>query len=439
MDEKNHSLPVSTLNIKAPIWFLALIPLVVLQIIFPNKVWVALLVGIGGAYLTAYIWAKSLQSNLALEREMRYGWAHVGDRFEERFTLINRGMFPAIWVEIVDESNLPGYTTSQVRAIAGDSRTSWQRTHLCTQRGLFTLGPTSLLTGDPLGLFQVRRELRESTVLMITPPVVPLPDIEIVPGGRVGEGRRSRPDPLEHTVGASGVRSYQPGDPLRWVHWPLSIHHRELYVRNFESIPASDWWIFLDLEAHPQVGEGWNSTAEHGIILAASLADRGLRQGHAVGLAAAGQQLIWLQPNRSAEQRLQILRELALAQTGTTPLDQILLVGRPALQRGASVILITPNLSLEWLEQVAFFVRSRLFPTVLIFDHPSYGDSADPRRLLAGLAGLGISPALIRRELLDRPEAHPGRQGDWQWRITGFGRAIPIHKPADLSWRKVGG
>ncbi len=429
----------SEISLKSPGWLLALIPLLTMQIIYPNKVWIILIVGLSSACLTAFIWAKSLQKNLRLEREMRYGWAHVGDRFEERFTLINRGMFPAIWVEIVDESNLPGYITSQVRAIAGDSRTSWQRDHLCTQRGLFTLGPTYMVTGDPLGLFQVKRELRETTALMITPPVVPLPKIEVTPGGRAGEGRRARPDPLERTVGASGVRPYLPGDPLRWVHWPISVHKQELYVRNFESTPASDWWIFLDLEAHAQVGEGWNSTLEHGIILAASLADRGLRQGRAVGLAAAGEQLIWLRPNGSAEQRLQILRELALAKTGETPLDQLLFAGRQALQRGASLIVITPNLSLEWLEQITFFVHSRLLPTVLLFDHASYGGSGDFRRVLAELAGMGISPSLIQRELLERPEAHPGHQGEWQWRVTGFGRAIPIHKPADLSWRKIGG
>jgi hypothetical protein len=51
---------------------------------------------------------------------------------------------------------------------------------------------------------------------------------------------------------------------------------------------------------------------------------------------------------------------------------------------------------------------------------------------------LGVAPYLIKRELLDRPEARPGHQGEWEWRVTGFGRAIPIHKPADLSWKKLG-
>jgi len=58
---------------------------------------------------------------------------------------------------------------------------------------------------------------------------------------------------------------------------------------------------------------------------------------------------------------------------------------------------------------------------------------------LLALAGLGIAPYIIKRELLDRPEARPGHQGEWEWRVTGFGRAIPVHKPADLSWKKLGG
>ena len=422
-------------------WFwTALLPfLIILQVLFPNKVWVALIVGLGGCWLVAFFWARTLRDSIRLEREMRYGWAHVGDMLEERFTLINSGLAPALWVEIIDQSTLPEYSVGRVTGIDGDARYSWKTSQVCNQRGLYVLGPTQLKTGDPLGFFQVTIDLPGSTVLMVTPPVVPLPAIEVVPGGRVGEGRRARPDPLERTVSTSGVRQYQPGDPLRWIHWPTSLRHQELYVRNFDNTPSSDWWIFLDLDVAVQIGTGFNSTDEHAMILAASMADRGLRQGHAVGLAASAKELVWLPPNHSADQRMQILRALALAQLGTTPFDQLLNAARPSLRRGASLIVITPSLNPAWLEALTFFVRNRLSPTVLLFDPLSYGGSSDSGRIQSGLVNLGVSPYLIRRELLDRPEARPGHAGEWEWRVTGFGRAIPLRKPSDLSWHKVGG
>ena len=84
-----------------------------------------LLVGLGGAWLLAYFWARSLARNLGLVREMRYGWAQVGDRLEERFTVINHSKFPATWVEVQDLSNLPGYRVSQATSVSGKSTSQW--------------------------------------------------------------------------------------------------------------------------------------------------------------------------------------------------------------------------------------------------------------------------------------------------------------------------
>lgn len=435
----NQFTPVSSMQLRLRFWT-ALIPIFIgLQLIYPSRVWVALFLGLGGAWVIAYVWARSLRQGLRLEREMRFGWAHVGDRLEERFTLINRSMVPALWVEVIDQSTLPDYDVSIVTAIGGNSHNSWKTSQVCNRRGVFTLGPTQILTGDPLGFFKVTIDLSGSAVLMITPPVVPLPPIEVVPGGRVGEGRRVRPDPLERTVSAGGVRKYQPGDPLRWIHWPLSMRQQELYVRNFDNTPASDWWIFLDLQASEQIGSGWNSTEEHGVVLAASLADRGLRQGHAVGFVAGGKSLVWLSPQGAGDRRMEILRALALIEPGSTSLAQLLETARPVFRRGASLIVITPSLKVDWLESLSFYIRAHLAPTILLFEPRSYGAETDVGPLQASLISLGIIPFVIRRDLLDRPEARPGHQGEWEWRVTGFGRAVPLRKPVDLSWHKVGG
>jgi uncharacterized protein (DUF58 family) len=429
----------SKIQLRAPFWTALLPLLLVLQLLFPDKVWTTLLVGLGGAWLAAYVWARSLANNLRLVREMRFGWANVGDRLEERFTLINTGLAPALWIEINDQSTLPGYAVGRVTGIDGDARYTWTTSQVCTQRGVFMLGPTQMVSGDPLGLFRVTIDIPGAAALMVMPPVIPLPTIEVAPGGRVGEGKRARPDPLERTVSVASVRLYHSGDPLRWIHWPLSIRHQELYVRNFDTTPASDWWIFVDLDSGVQIAEGQNSTEEHAVILAASLADRGLHLGHAVGLAAAGEKPLWLPPSHSADQRLQILRALALARPGSTPLAQLLQAARPALRRGASLIIITASLQAEWLEALAFYVHNHLKPTVVLFDPASYGAEQDSRPFQAALINLGAPPYIIQRELLDRPEARPGHEGEWEWRVTGFGRAIPLHKPADLTWRKVGG
>lgn len=301
----------------------------------------------------------------------------------------------------------------------------------------FSLGPTTLRTGDPFGLYTVTLSLPDSSTLTVTPPIVPLPQIQVAPGGRAGEGR-SRAHPFERTVTSSGVRPYTPGDTLSWIHWPTTARQNSFFVHLFNSTPAGDWWIFLDLDQTAQVGTGYNSTAEHGIVLAASLADRGLQAGHAVALVTHGENLVWLPPQPGDAQRRQILRALALVNPGTCSLGTLLAHTRPRLGHIASLIIITPNGSGRWLDALPPLMQRGAIPTVLMFDAASFDPAAAPSAAQPTLAQLGIDHHIIPRNLLDRPEARPGEQGHWRWQISPHGRAVPLSRPRDMSWKKLG-
>ncbi len=145
----------------------------IMQLTFPYKGWLILLVGLGGAWLISYLWAWSLAHGLRLTREMRFGWAQVGDRLEERFTLTNIGQAPGLWVEIVDHSTLPDYHPGRVTGVGSSSENRWQTQGACTRRGVFTLGPTTLRTGDPFGLYEVNLHQPDSVTLTVTPPSAP--------------------------------------------------------------------------------------------------------------------------------------------------------------------------------------------------------------------------------------------------------------------------
>jgi uncharacterized protein (DUF58 family) len=404
--------------------------------------WRFLFLGLAAIWLTCRFWAQSLARGLALNREMRYGWAQVGDRLEERFVLRNKSPLPAAWIEVIDHSNLPQYSASIVTGLAGNSSHSWHTNGVCNQRGLFTLGPTSLVTSDPLGFYRIELLDSHSVTLMITPPIVPLPEIRVAPGGKAGEGR-PRPNAPERTVSAAGVREYMPGDSLRWVHWRTSAHRDELYVRLFENTPSGDWWIILDLDETVQAGQGEQSTEEHGIILAASLADRGLRMGRSVGLIAHGHPPVWLRPRQGDHQRWEILRSLAPIQAAANPLSTLLRRAAPALGWQSSLVIITPNTEGSWLEGLIPLLWQGILPTVLVFNPQSFSGLDNSRvpnntsELMAELARWGVQRYLITPNLLNRPEAHPGRRGRLEWRVTPSGRAILANPPRDVSWRPL--
>ena len=426
------------IRIHSRLWLFLSILLACLQLLWPNRAWSSLLIILAGSWLLGFFWTRSLARWLSMQRQMRYGWAQVGDRLEERFTVRNAGSLPALWLEVQDHSNLPGYTAGRVTSIGEGQTMEWKTQGTCTRRGLFNLGPTTLRSGDPFGLCSVELVQPNATLLLVVPPVLPLPAIEIAAGGRAGEGRRPRRAALETSVSVETVREYTPGDPLKSIHWPSTARREALYVRQFEHMPASDWWIFLDLERRVQLGHGFESTEEHAVILAASLANRGLREGHAVGLVTCSPDLAWIAPRHSSGHLMSLLQPLALARPGQLPLSTLLEDAQKSVRHGASLIIITPDVQSGWAAALLQLVRLGLTPTVLLLDPLSFGGSASSAGAQALLNDYGIAHYVIQSDLLNRPEAHPGHQGQWDWRVLGSGKAVAVRKPADTGWRTLG-
>ncbi|MCS7062006.1 MAG: DUF58 domain-containing protein [Anaerolineae bacterium] len=420
--------------------------LILLQLINPWQGWMILLVGLGGAWLIAWLWARALAHGLLFRREMRYGWAQVGDRLEERFTLQNTAFAPALWVEVIDHTALPEYQAGRVTGVDSRSQTQWRTQSVCTRRGVFTLGPTTLRSGDVFGIYSVTVESSSSTTLMVLPPIIPLPHIEVAPGGRAGEGR-PRTNAPEQTVSAATVREYSPGDSLRHIHWLTTARRGSFFVRLFDNTPAGHWWIILDMDRAAHVGQGQDSTEEHAITLAASLADAGLRAGHSVGLIAFGDELVWLPPRNGDPQRWSVLRALALLKPGSVKLEELLERVRPTIGLSSSVIIITPAIapvgkaSPGWLARLLMLRRRGIVPTVLLLDAQAYVEDSSVYQSAAHtaerLAGFGIVARVIDRSTFNRLENKPGHEGEWEWLILPTGRVAPVRRPSNLDWRAL--
>jgi uncharacterized protein (DUF58 family) len=423
-------------QVKLNIWPLPVLValLLVSRFISPYRGWGVLLTGLGGALLVAYLWTRSLARGLNLTREMRFGWAQVGDRLEERFVLENQGWASAPLVELIDHSTMPGYQVGRGTFAAAWETLQWHKQAVCNRRGVFALGPTTLLTGDPFGIFTVRLHCPASMPFVVMPPIVPLPGVEVSPGGRAGEGR-PRPNAPERTVSAASVREYVPGDSMRWIHWRTTAHHDSLFVRLFEGTPVGDWWIFLDMDERFHVGEGEDSTEELGVILAASLADRGLRSRRAVGLAMHGEEAAWLPPQRGEGRRWEILRALAEVSRGRRPLADLLAQTGSALEQYVSLVVITPAVSSDWVEELVPLLRRGIIPTVLLLDAGSFGGAGSVSGVTALLSDLEVAHYVITRDLLDRPEARPGQQGREDWRVLPTGRVLSRRRSGDVAWK----
>ncbi|TMC76286.1 MAG: DUF58 domain-containing protein, partial [Chloroflexi bacterium] len=140
-----------------------------------------------------------------------------------------------------------------------------------------TLGQTYAHLGDTIELayeltndhslgklwLEVARVPSEA-LLLVYPRVVQLP-FWTLPGslleGNVLTGQRS----LQSTSMVMGIREYRPGDAMNRIHWPSSVRHRRLHVKEFELDRTADLWIYLDLDARWHHGDGEDSTEERAV------------------------------------------------------------------------------------------------------------------------------------------------------------------------------
>jgi uncharacterized protein (DUF58 family) len=409
-----------------------------MQLVTPNRAWSFLLLGLGGTLGLSYLWARQMAVSLFLTREQYYGWVHVGDLLEERFSVRNDSFLPAIWVEIDDQSDLPGYSARSVRSADGHQTIKWHTEGVCRQRGLFTLGPWQAHVSDPLGLFRVTFDFPETRTILVYPPIVHLPTLRLPRGAAVGAGRTSR-RALEVTTNAAGVRAYVPGDSINRIHWRSTARLESLMVKTFDLEPSGDLWIVLDLDAAVQAGQAEESTEEYGVILAASLSNRTLRQNRAVGLVAYGTTAAVADqdpeplptivlPQKGTAHQWRILQALATVHAGGNwPLERVLTEMDRNLGRGTTLAVITPSCDPAWVASLLPPMRRGVTPTAVLLDPTSFGGQGNVDALTGLLADFGVSSHRIVKGMPFTPVVEHKRIGRPEYKVLpGTGRVIVV-------------
>ncbi|MEZ4541272.1 MAG: DUF58 domain-containing protein [Chloroflexota bacterium] len=415
------------MGFRLPLLWLA--GLLVAALLLPDRIWTTFLVALLGLVAVSFFWARALARGLSAERRLKYGWVSVGDRLEEEFTLANTSGMPALWVEVRDQSSVPGYHIGAVRSVGSIDVVRWRQASVCHRRGQYQLGPWEIRSGDPFGIFRAVRRYEATQEIIIHPPIhaaLPIP----LPPGRLEGRARSRERSPQATVNAATVRDYHPLDPYRWIHWPTTARRGNLFVRQFERDAAGDIRLVLDCREAVQLGEGAAGTEEHAVLLAASLAARALDEMRGVGLNAYGREPQIVPPGLGAGQQWRILRALALLRAdGDTDLARVLREFGVSARRGSAAVIITPAVETDWLPQLAQLARQGVECQVILLDRASFGGEGNSETLRQTINLLGVRCATLRQGDLGRPIVEEEHQGFWEFKITGTGKAVAVRRP----------
>lgn len=364
-------------------------------------------------------WAWTGVNWLRIRRRTFSKVAQVGQFLEEEFQLANLSALPKLWVEVRDHSTLPGHAASRVLGVLGGNQwRGWRVRTRCIERGRFALGPVTVKSGDPLGIYERERRIQNVNTLLVYPAIFALHDFPLpptfMPGG---EALRRRTHYV--TTNAAGVRDYVMGDSINRIHWPTSVRRQRLIVKEFELDPMSDVWVAVDLQgaAHvsPLPAEGeWEAaqlpplddnapfqlpaeTEEYAISIAASVAEHFLQQGRLVGLVAHGKHREVISAERGERQRTKIMETLAVIRAeGEWPFDRVLQNEVLLLPRGSTIVAISASPDVAWAASVQRAARSGLRVVAIVIDRASFGSDASSEDVIAALGRSGAVVRVVR-------------------------------------------
>ncbi len=372
---------------------------VALAIAFANGFW--LMARLANVILVAlplaFVWSWFNVRGLELAVERPADRLQVGDLFEERITVWNRSWFTKLWLEVEDLSELPGHTPRRVISLAPRAKRSWRTASECVRRGLYTVGPVRVSTSDLFGLFRRSRTFGERHNVLVYPRAVELPRFWAPPAMLPGESRVRRPA-YSVTPNAASVRKYQPGDAFNRIHWRSTARTGELMVKLFELDPASDVWIVLDMDGDVQAGRDDDSTEEHGVRIATSVARFFLLGNRSVGFVARGEREYLIDAERGIEQYARILEALAIAKAGgDVPLADLLNAKGRRFGRRTTVIVITPSTDEAWVGSLQLLASRGVKLAAVVMEPRTFGGEGSALLLFGELAAADVPTYLVKR------------------------------------------
>ena len=436
------------IRLEQPVIGAILIGLFILYIFMPIKVVVICLVSVAGIILSGYGWVRSLAGHVHATRKLRYAAMQVGDELEENICVQNTGWLPALWIGIEDHSDFPAYSIGVIRALDASSKAEWRVNLICKQRGVFSLGPWEWVSGDPFGLFTVRRCYTKAQKMVVYPPLAVLPDELFPHGKKLGDTHALNQPLISDSVQATQTRPYQPGDPLRRIHWRTTARHQSPYVKIFDPEAAARIWLIPDLD--PAVhsknqSEDWQDSSEETMILLLSaLASKLINEHRAVGLFAGVDPPSIVLPQRGPAFLWTILAELApLHTTQPVNLADTLASMRKLITSRDLVIVVTPSMQSDWMFSLAQMTHhfAEREAWAFLLDPTSFGMDGNPKAVQEQAAAMGISTRIVQRGDIQPQLGGMGALRRWEYLTLGTGRVVVKNRPRlaeDLESIEVG-
>ena len=257
--------------------------------------------------------------------------------------------------------------------------------------GVYSSGIRACVIEDLLGLFQKRIRTNdtvfEMTVLPQTFGTVPL---KMAPGD---PGSEIMSRATEDLNAPSDIRTYQPGDAMKKIHWKLSLRKQELIVRKFDEPLMQDVLILMDCSRPPSWGHPQAEADIRDALLetAASLFTDQMKTDHAVRMPLSGKRPAEADRNAGTARALECLAHVDFS--ANDRFERVLQIESSRLRKVGCVAVISARLNYS---MVDIMIRiHRAGPNVRVYFVTFAPDDSGILPLISRLRQSGIEVAYV--------------------------------------------
>lgn len=267
----------------------------------------------------------------------------------------------------------------------------------CYKRGLWKLGPVTVVSQDALGFFKMRNNLNVFSELLIYPNLFRIFSFPPLAKGSVSwmgvETAKISGDSHEFF----GIREYQRGDALSRMHWPSTARHNKLIVRQFERNAVQEATIVLDLKKGHDIGAGRETTLEYAVKIAGSVAKYLLNEGAFIQMIGYAKESTMIPFGKGESHMYKILEYLAkVSAEGTFSLSQTLEEASFVTPYSSTLIVIMLDNDVESLSSLVQFRVKGIKLILIVLSASTFGpieeseslDKEAAKRFDEALAGL---------------------------------------------------
>ena len=334
------------------------------------------------------LWASS---TMRVSAEASADTIYRGDDIHLLLRVQHRGWIPIAPVKL-ELDTLTGNLQREIRLknLPGRTQTLKMRLH-AAHVGAFTSGIRSCTVEDLLGIFQ-RRILPKNTeyALTVLPQTFETEPLAMAPGD---PGSDIMARATEDLNAPSDIRSYQPGDAMKKIHWKLSLRRGELMVRKFDEPVLQEALILMDCSRPPASG---NAEAEADlrdalIETAASLFCDQIRREHTVRMPLMGGHPVDIDDSMGIPIVFDLLAKLDLS--AADRFERVLTMESRRLSKTGCIAVVTARLNGAIVEMM--IRMHRMGPNIRLYLITFAPDDPAVMPLIARLRHGGIDVAYV--------------------------------------------